>query len=226
MRRIIDRNFAKSESHKEDDPIAIKFKEFLRTDLSRLRHLGDFRNWFIVNNQDIFLDETRPLPLDLASKILTAAYEKTGREMPKWFNMRLPECQLEDSIGDNAVFVKRVFETYIDVNFKNSLSFWRLESPEGLKLPDKVSHRIVKLIDSNLLPDIKRTQSHEIIIRKGVLLELYKCGVTREQLPNLRALADYMNANYRKSDGNKVVSCTGSQLDDYFDKIEVAVDNV
>jgi hypothetical protein len=40
------------------------------------------------------------------------------------------------------------------------------------------------------------------------------------------AITDYMNPNYMKSDGNKVVSCTGNQLDDYFDKIDVAVDNV
>jgi len=51
MRKVIDRNFARSESHKEDDPIAIKFKEFLRTELIRLGDLGDFRNWFVMNNQ-------------------------------------------------------------------------------------------------------------------------------------------------------------------------------
>ena len=69
MRRVIDRNFPRSESHREDDEAAIKFKEFLRTDLGRLRDLGDFRNWFIMNNQELFLDEAkRPLPLDLRIK--------------------------------------------------------------------------------------------------------------------------------------------------------------
>ena len=211
MRRIIDRNFPISESHKEDDPVAMKFKEFLRTNLGRLRHLGEFRNWFIMNNQELFLDEAkRPLPLDLGLKILTAAYEMAGREMPKWFNMRLAECQLEESIEDNSVIVKRAFETYIDVNLRNALSYWqRTESSADLLLLRKeTSLRLIKMIDSNLLPD------------KGLLVELQKCGVTREQLPNLKALADYMNASFRKAHGNKVVSCTGGQLADYFDKVE------
>jgi hypothetical protein len=224
MRRIIDRNFPRSESHKEDDPEAIKFKEFLRTDLNRFRHLGEFRNWFIINNQDLFLDEmNRPPPLDLGFKILTAAYETASMEMPKWFKMRLPECQLEESIEDNSVIVKRAFETYIDTNFRSSLSYWNRNGDfedNAMKLVEEVSARLQKLVDSKLLPDIKRMQNKDFLIRKGILLELYKCGVTRDQLPNLQALADYMGASFRKSHGNKVVICTGAQLVEYFDKIE------
>ena len=224
MRRVVDRNFPISESHKEDDPVAIKFKEFLCTNLDRLRELGEFRNWFIMNNQDLFLnDANRPLPLDIGFQILTVAYQMTGREMPKWFNMRLPECQLEDSISDNSVIVKRAFETYIDVNFRNALNYWqRTEAAEdkALGLPKETSLRLVKLIDWNLLPDIKRSPQGDIIIRKGLLVELQRCGVTREQLPNLQALRDYMGADYRKVHGNWVINCTGTQLADYFDKIE------
>jgi hypothetical protein len=161
MRRVIDRNFPKSESYREDDEVAKKFKEFLRANLNRLRHLGDFRNWFIMNNQELFLDETkRTLPLDLGLKILAAAYEMVGRQVPEWFKMRLPECQLEESIEDNAVIVKRAFETYVDVSFRNSLSYWqRIEASEdkALKLPEETSLRLVRLVDSNLLPDIEIT---------------------------------------------------------------------
>lgn len=52
------------------------------------------------------------------------------------------------------------------------------------------------------------------------MVELQRCGVTREQLPNLQALRDYMGADYRKAHGNWVINCTGTQLADYFDKIE------
>ena len=62
------------------------------------------------------------------------------------------------------------------------------EEDDVLPLPKVTSSRLVKLIDSNLLPDIKRSPSKDIIIRKGLLVELYKHGVTREQLPNLKAL--------------------------------------
>jgi hypothetical protein len=229
MRRVIDRNFPRSESHREDDPIAIKFREFLRVNLNRLRYLGDFRNRFIMTNQELFLDEAkRPLPLDLGLKILGAAYEMVGRQTPNWYNMRLPEGQLEESIEDNSVAVRRAFETYIDVNFRNSLSYWnRNDDPEDKapKLVEEVSARLVKLVDSKLLPDIKRMQNKDFAIRKGILEELYRYGASRDQLPNLQALADYMDAVFKKSHGSKVVVCTGAQLVEYFDKIEDIEDN-
>jgi len=92
-------------------------------------------------------------------------------------------------------------------------------------LVEEVSARFQKLVDSKLLPDVRRMRNEDFIIRKGILGELYKCGVTRDQLPNLQALADYMGASFRKSDGNKVVVCTGAQLVSYFDKIEDIDDN-
>ena len=137
---------------------------------------------------------------------------------------QLEQKHLEESIEDNSVIVKCAFEKYIDVNFRNSLNFWqRTEAPEdhALALPKQISDRLVKLVDSNLLADIKRAQNKNIIIHRGILVELYKCGVTNDQLPNLKALADYIGGTYRKSNGHKVVVCTAAQLAEYFDKIEV-----
>ena len=37
--------------------------------------------------------------------------------MPEWLALRLPENQLEESIEDNGVIVKRAFEKYIDEQF-------------------------------------------------------------------------------------------------------------
>ena len=104
------------------------------------------------------------------------------------------------------------------------MSFWRLnDSGKDLKIESfsTISYRIWQLADSNLLPDIKITRNAEIIIRKGILVELYKHGVTRDRSPTLKSLADYMNASYRKSDGNKVVASPKGQLYDYFDRIEI-----
>ncbi len=233
MRKVIDRNFARCESHKEDDPVAIKFKEFLRTDLIRLGYLGDFRNWFVMNNQSIILDETRPLPLDLGLKIVIEAYGKTGRKIPEWFKQRLSENQLEESLGDASVIVKRAFESYIDRCFKESLQFFRSQEAATKdgdiltypKQPDAISDRLIKLVKNNLLPDIKRRpQIWSCIIHKGLLQELYRYGVTSDQLPNLKALADYMGADFKKSMGNKVVSVNDATLTKYFDDVEVIDD--
>jgi hypothetical protein len=42
-------------------------------------------------------------------KILAAVYEYAGVKMPEWFNTLLPENQLEESLADNEVIVKRAF---------------------------------------------------------------------------------------------------------------------
>ena len=153
--------------------------------MKRFKALGGFRNWYIMNNQETILEEARLPPLDLGFKILSEAYKSAGRTIPEWLTSRLPENQLEESIEDNSVIVKRAFEKYIDEEFNHALSVWRIQEKEPL-LPDDISDRLVKLANSNLLPDVKGV-NYGVIIRKGILTELYKYGVTRDQLPNLRA---------------------------------------
>jgi hypothetical protein len=38
-----------------------------------------------------------------------------------------------------------------------------------------------------------------------IIKELYKYGITKEQLPNLKALADHIGGKYHKSDGKMVL---------------------
>ena len=61
--------------------------------------------------------------------------------MPEWLSRQItPENQLEESIEDNSVIVKRAFEKYID---EVILSFWRLQENKPA-LPDEISDRLVK----------------------------------------------------------------------------------
>ena len=69
MRRIIERPFSQAETHKESDPMAVEFKEFLRINLDRLGYLGDFRNRFVMNHQNVILDK-KLTPMELGKKIL------------------------------------------------------------------------------------------------------------------------------------------------------------
>ena len=92
MKRILERYFPKSETWNDDNPKAIEFKGFIRINLKRLKALGDSRNWYIMNyQQEILDDESRPLPLDLGYKILEEAYKATGKIIPEWLSLRLPE---------------------------------------------------------------------------------------------------------------------------------------
>ena len=154
------------------------------------------------------------MALDLGLKILSEAYKSCWQQNARMVKVKTTrEPKLQESIEDNTVIVKRAFEKYIDESLNSPLlSFWRLNDSgkeiSTIESFSTISYRIWQLADSNLLPDIKITRNAEIIIRKGILVELYKHGVTRDQLPTLKSLADYMNASYRKSDGNKVVAST------------------
>jgi hypothetical protein len=200
---------------------ALEFKEVLRVNLSRLKTLGDFRNWYVMNHQEEFLDEKRAEPLELGLKILKEAFTFCGKKIPQWLvEERLPENQLEESMQDNDVIVKRAFEKYIDEQFNKAIQFWKsqLAIGETIQIPKDISDRLVKLAESNVLPDIKYTRNFEVIIRKGILTELYNHGVTKDQLPNLRALSDYMQADYRQSHSKMVVAATVAKLSKYFDE--------
>jgi hypothetical protein len=224
MKRVAARYFPDTETHFKDQQESKDFDALL-VHLDKLHALGQFRNKFIMDNQQLILDN-KPAPFEKAKRILIAAYESAQMLAPCWLmTKQLEQKHLEESIEDNSVIVKRSFETYIDVNFRNSLNFWqRNDAPEDnvLALPKEISSRLVKLVDSNLLADIKMAQNKNIIIHRGLLVELYKYGVTNDQLPNLKALSDYISgATYMKSNGHKVVVCTAAQLADYFDKMEL-----
>jgi hypothetical protein len=61
---------------------------------------------------------------------------------------------------------------------------------------------------------------NRVIINTGILAELYKYGVTGDQLPNLKALADVMNAEYSRNENGAVIKITMAQISEYFDSIQ------
>lgn len=223
MRRTIARNHSQSESWKENDPKAMEFKEFLRINLPRLKALGDYRNWYLMNHQDEILVEKRPEPLNLGLRIIRSAFTTVGIEFPTWLEERLPENELEESMEDNEVIVKSAFEKYINENLNRGISIWRLklDREEKLELPNTISGRFDQLVIDKILSDVKYSHKNDgFYIFTGILRELYKYGVTRDQLPNLKDLADDMGGKIQKYNGKKAIFVNKTQLSDYFDPKE------
>jgi hypothetical protein len=81
------------------------------------------------------------------------------------------------------------------VNLKN---FNKYDIFEDTAIIAAVSNRVANLLNGKKLPYMKRNSKdeNEIIINTGIISELYKYGVTKEQLPNLKALADDLNGMY------------------------------
>ena len=70
---------------------------------------------------------------------------------------------------------------------------------------------------AHILKDRGGNELDSTIINTGIITELYKYGVNKEQLPSLKALADSMEAKCRQSHGRWVIEVSTKQLDDYFD---------
>jgi hypothetical protein len=204
-----------------DDPITKLFEKFLNENLFKLKALGDFRNWYVINHQEIILREDKPAPLDIGLELLRAAYLYAGREkeIPDWLvSERIPETQLVESIQESDVIIKSALEKYTNEQVVKAMPIWRQENPE-FSLPKTITQRFIKLMQSDLLPDVKFNKKSEILIGKGILNELYRHAVNKDQLTDLSSLANYMGGEYRKSDGRMYVAITESKLNDYFNTV-------
>jgi hypothetical protein len=158
--------------------------------------------------------------LDVGTEILSAAYQYAGMAMPQWFNTRrLLQNQMESSFADNRVAIKNAFETLINEDLKN---FNKHDIFEESDIKEAVSNRVANLLNGRKIPYMKRSRSDDsrIIINTGILSELYKHGVTRDQLPNLKALADLMNAEYSRNEHGAIIKANMDQISNYFDTIE------
>jgi hypothetical protein len=65
-----------------------------------------------------------------------------------------------------------------------------------------------------------RNDDNKVIINTGILSELYKYGVSRDQLPNLKALADVINGEYSRAENGMIIKVTIDQISNYFDIVE------
>jgi hypothetical protein len=218
-KRVFVRHFPTKETHFKGTADANSFEK-LKANFEKLQILGDFRNKFVMENQDIILDK-KLLSFEKALKIIIAVYEYVGKTVPEWLSkQQLEDTQLEESIGDIAGDIRHAFETYILENFRRALTTtWQRTMTETdlTLLPTDIGGRAIKVIDSGELVDIKRRESDgKIVIHRSILAELYRCGINSEQLINLRSFADSIGAKYSILHGRKVAIIDGGELLNYF----------
>jgi hypothetical protein len=223
-KRIFHRNFPISEVHQDTEKIK-DFGIFLTTNLYKLAALGDFRNWFIMNSPDTILTaiQSNDLSLlDIGKKLLKMAYVQVDIPVPEWLDQSLPEDQLEISLEDTKTSIINGFESLINNSVKNFLgtkAFDDYEARDGTTTHKlSLQERLSKIVDNNLLPYIKRRKiKKDIMINRGILDELYKFGVTRDELPNVKAFADYFGISYEKHGGSWVAAGNLSEISSKFD---------
>ncbi|MFZ0328504.1 MAG: hypothetical protein WBP64_11085 [Nitrososphaeraceae archaeon] len=93
--------------------------------------------------------------------------------------------------------------------------------------------RFDTLVSRDLLPFCKMVKgktTHELTgdyaFGSGTVDELYRYGITSEQLPNLKAFADVFGGEVIKSHGKKIAKVSKAKLQDIFDAdIEIETEN-
>jgi len=218
MKRVAARYFPATETHLKNERSAKDFDSKLTSQLDKLETLGRFRNSFIMDNQDVILDK-KLTPFEKSIKILIAAYEAPDMLVPCWLiKKELEQNHLEESMEDAKTIILNAFESMIIDKFRN------LDDKNELTTIKRTSDRFFRMIDYNMLPFVKRVKdkarqdTDRITIDTGILSELYEYGITKEQLSNLKALADYMGGRWHRTDGKTIVEVSKNQLETYFEE--------
>jgi hypothetical protein len=216
LKRVRTRNFPAREVHVQTSREALEYKAWLATNIRRCRSLGQFRNKFAMEarGQEIILD-TLDTPFEKSRKIWAAIYESVGRKLPDFFDKKLDEHQMNESIEDKKSSVLNALEAWI-VDKCRTLDTNRGEYGNGgeKKILDqypKSTDRLAELIRRNLVPCVKRDRDGKIIFFRQVAVELERFGAKQLDLPSL---ADAIpGAEYGKlSHGYWVVKCSVASL--------------
>jgi hypothetical protein len=171
-----------------------------------------------MDNQQLILDK-KLSPFEKAKKIAITAYQYAQMETPSWLlEKQLEQNHLEESIVDSKEAVRCAFENMVIDKIK------ALKGINDLTTYIKSSDRFDTLVSNNMLPFARRVKEKGtgdadtdfIAIDAGILGELYEYGVTKEQLSNLKALADYMSGSWKRTNGKTIVEVSNKQIEDYF----------
>ena len=233
MKRLAVRHFPTNETHSKGSKDAIFYDTEILPNLSKLHVLGQFRNKFILNNQQIILDK-RLTPLEKSRTILKAIYEYAGnRQVPGWFNKELEQTLLEDLISDSKEAIIRAFESMVIDKTKNLFGFKAFGPNEYDVCKSSCYDRFDTLVSCELLPFCKKVKgktTHELTddyaFGSGTVDELYRYGITSEQLPNLKAFSDIFGGEVIKSNGKKIAKVSKANLQGIFDAgVEIETEN-
>jgi hypothetical protein len=233
MKRLAVRHFPTSETHYKGSKEAVFYDSEILPNLSKLHVLGQFRNKFVMNNQDLILDK-KLTPFEKARIILKAIYEYAGnRQVPEWFNKELEQSQLEDSISDSKEAIVSAFESMVIDKTKNLIGVKAFDPTEIDLCKSSCYERFDTLVSRKLLPFCKEAKgktTHELTgdyaFGSGIVDELYRYGITSEQLPNLKAFADVFGGEVKKSNGKKIAKISKANLQGIFNAdVEIETEN-
>jgi len=187
LRRLEVEVFTYGERIKEDK--AIVFEKTIKPQLVKLRALGDFAAFYVLNNG---LSEDYE---ELATKILEEAYKQAGLEAPKWIHVRrVEESDFYEEIKETirGFLVRRINEEYnrfvgrVAVETSSGVEYY---SRSDLGLEERV--RVV--LDKQLIPWIIKSGDY-VVFTPDFAREL--AGVIGD-IGGLKSIAELLGWEYK-----------------------------
>ncbi len=217
LKRVRCRFSTANEVHLPNSKEAKAYKIWLANNNKRSHTVGQFRNKFVMEHKDIILD-TNLTAFEKSMKIWTAIYESVGRRLPEFFNRKLEENQMQESIEDRISNISNALQAWI-VDKCRALDTGSDDNKKILDEYKESSNRLVKLIDRNLIPYVKRDEKGNVVFFSQVINDLEKSYGMKEL--NLHSLSDSIpNSKYGKLyNGRKVVKCSMDDLMEFFGEV-------
>ena len=139
--------------------------------------------------------------------------------MPEWLlNKQLEQTHMRESVEESKGSIRSALETWIVDRCKNLDPTSGRDEKKWLDTYRDSTDRLSKLVEKNLVTYVKRDSNDDILFYKRLILDLREnYGITRDQLPTLKALADFIPGSiYIQHDGYYIIKCSITVLQEYF----------
>jgi hypothetical protein len=159
---------------KEDEPSQEEIEQFhllLGTGLDTLGTLGDFTANFILENQDLLVNNKSNW-MDAAKYILAEFFKAAGKEVPDWLEYLLQETQVQDAALEQEQIIRGfLVKTINDIFTRNYRTLTPKEDIDEVIHENTIERRLDFCCNKELIPFLRK-KDECILILHDIMHEL------------------------------------------------------
>jgi hypothetical protein len=170
-RRIVPIYYSKEDTPSQEE--IKKFHTLLKTGLDTLGILGDFAANYVLDHQEILVNNgSRCDWKDIAKRILVEFFKAVGKEVPDWIEYFVHETQVQDAVLEQEQIVRGFFIKTINDAFTRSYrALIPKEDIEELLNENTIDKRLDFCCEKKLIPSLIKKDGH-ILIFHNIIHEL------------------------------------------------------
>jgi hypothetical protein len=162
---------------KEDAPSQEEIEKFhtlLKTGLDTLGILGDFAANYILEHQEILVNNSnrRCDWIDIAKRILAEFFKAAGKDVPDWIEYLVQETQVQDAALEQEQIVRGFFiKTINDTYTRSYRALIPREDIDEVINENTIGKRLEFCCEKELIPFLRKRDDH-IMIFHDIIHEL------------------------------------------------------